>query len=212
VRRDSINNGADDDGSGSVALLEIAEALARGPTRPRRSVLFVWHTAEEKGLQGARWFVDHATVPRDSIVAQLNMDMIGRGTAVDLRGGGPTYLQLVGSRRLSTELGDLVERVNREQPRPFTFDYSFDAPGHPENIYCRSDHAHYARYGVPVVFFHTGLHGDYHQVSDEAQYIDYPHFAAVTTFIGDVTLRVAGLDRRPVVDKPRPDPNAPCRQ
>ncbi len=209
-RPDSVFNGADDDGSGSVALLEVAERFAG--ERPRRSVLFVWHTGEELGLLGSRWFTDHPTVPRDSIVAQLNMDMVGRGRADDVPGGGPAYLQLVGSRRLSTELGDIVEAVNRGEPRPFTFDYQYDANGEPHNIYCRSDHAMYARFGIPVTFFTTGLHRDYHQVTDEPEYIDYPHMASVSQLVHDVALRVADLDHRPVVDKPKPDPSAPCRQ
>src|SRR5204863_6539498 len=151
-RLDSIYNGADDDGSGSVAELEIAESLASAP-RPRRSILFVWHTGEEAGLLGSSWFTDHPTVPRDSIVAQLNMDMVGRGAASDETGrtkdgapllGGPRYLQLVGSRRLSTELGDLVEAVNRAGRHGLAFDYAIDADGHPSNIYCRSDHYEYA--------------------------------------------------------------------
>ena len=212
VRLDSIRNGADDDGSGSVTLLEIAEAFAKSPTKPRRSLLFVWHTGEEKGLLGSRWATDHLPVPADSIVAQLNMDMVGRGSAADIPGGGPTYLQLVGSRRLSTELGDLVEQVNKSEPMPFQFDYQFDANGDPENIYCRSDHYNYARLGIPVVFFTTGLHGDYHQVTDEPQYIDYPHMARVGQLVHDVAATVANLDHRPLVDKPRPDPNGRCQQ
>jgi hypothetical protein len=212
VRRDSINNGADDDGSGSVAVLEVAEAFAKGPVKPKRSLLFVWHTGEEKGLLGSRYFADHPTVPRDSIVAQINIDMVGRGAAADLGAGSPRYLQLVGSRRLSTELGDLTEAVNRGQQMPFAFDYAFDANGHPDNIYCRSDHYNYARYGIPVVFLTTGLHGDYHQVTDEPQYIDYPHMAHVAQFVHDLTNRVAGLDHRPVVDKAKPDPSGACRQ
>ena len=126
--------------------------------------------------------------------------------------GGDAYLQLVGSRRLSTELGDIVEAVNTAQPMPFTFDYQFDANGHPENIYCRSDHYHYARLGIPVVFFTTGLHGDYHQVTDEPQYIDYPHMQRIGRLVFDVATRLANLDHRPVVDKPKPDPNGTCRQ
>ena len=134
-------------------------------------------------------------MPRDSIVAQLNMDMVGRGDAGDLKGGGPDYLQLVGSRRLSTELGDLVESVNAHEPQPFTFDYQFDANGHPERIYCRSDHYEYARYGIPIVFFTTGLHQDYHQVTDEPQYIDYDHMARVDRLVHDV--RPRGGEPRP---------------
>jgi hypothetical protein len=212
ARRDSIDNGADDDGSGTVALLEIAENLAAEKHHPKRSILFVSHTGEELGLYGSEYFTDHPTVPRDSIVAQLNMDMIGRGDSADIAGGGPTYLQLVGSRRLSTELGDIVEAVNKTEKRPFVFDYQFDANGHPENIYCRSDHYEYARYGIPIVFFTTGQHEDYHQVTDEPQYIDYDHLARVATFVRDVAVHLADLDHRPVVDKPKPDPHGVCRQ
>ena len=123
ARRDSINNGADDDGSGTVTVLEVAEAFAKGRMKPKRSLLFVWHTGEEKGLLGSRYFTDHPTVPRDSIVAQLNIDMVGRGAARDLPAGGDNYLQLVGSRRLSTELGDLVERYGLpEGAEPRSYD------------------------------------------------------------------------------------------
>ena len=212
ARRDSINNGADDDASGSMLVLEVAQALARRTAKPKRSILFVWHTSEEKGLLGSRHFSDHPTVPRDSIVAQINLDMVGRGAAGDLGAGSDRYLQLVGSRRLSTELGDLVETVNKSEPMPFVFDYTYDANGHPENIYCRSDHYNYARYGIPVVFMTTGLHGDYHQPTDEAQYIDYPHMARIGRFVLNLTRRLGDLDRRPVVDKPKPDPTGTCRQ
>jgi hypothetical protein len=212
ARRDSIRNGADDDGSGSMALLEVAEAVAAAPTAPRRSLLFVWHTAEEKGLLGARHFTENPTVPRDSIVAQINIDMIGRGAAGDTPGGNPNYVLLVGSRRLSTELGDLVETVNSRRSPRLNLDYSWDAAGHTQRIYCRSDHAMYARYGIPVVFFFTGLHGDYHQVTDEPQYIDYPHYASITSFVHDLAVEVANRAGRPVVDKPKPDPRATCTQ
>ncbi|MBA3670877.1 MAG: M28 family peptidase [Gemmatimonadaceae bacterium] len=212
ARRDSINNGADDDGSGTVTVLEVAEAFARSRVKPARSLLFVWHTGEEKGLLGSRYYADHPTVPRDAIVAQVNIDMVGRGASTDLAAGSDRYLQLVGSRRLSTELGDLVERLNKAETVPFTFDYAFDANGHPENIYCRSDHYNYARYGIPVVFLTTGLHGDYHQVTDEAQYIDYPHMARVGMFVERMVRSVASLDHRPVVDKPKPDPKGVCKQ
>ena len=212
VRRDSVFNGADDDASGSVALLEIAQEFAAMNPRPRRSTLFVWHTAEEKGLVGAQFFTENPTLPLDSIVANINIDMIGRGGEADLAGGGADYLQLLGSRRLSTELGDIVEAVNQERPQPFRFDYTFDAPGHPENYYCRSDHAMYARFGIPIVFFTTGDHVDYHQLTDEPQYIDYQKLESVTDFISEVGLRIANLDHRLVVDQPKPDPNAPCQQ
>ena len=195
-----------------MTALEVAEAFAKGKVKPKRSLLFVWHTGEEKGLLGSRYYVDNPTVPRDAIVAQINLDMVGRGAAADLPAGSENYLQLVGSRRLSTELGDLTETLNKAQNRPFTFDYAYDADAHPENIYCRSDHYNYARYGIPVVFMTTGTHGDYHQVTDEPQYIDYPHLARIGQFVFTVANHVAGLDHRPVVDKPKPDPAGACRQ
>jgi hypothetical protein len=221
VRVDSVFNGADDDGSGTTGVLEIAEYLAAH--RPRRSILFVWHTGEEKGLLGSNWFTEHPTpgIERDSVVAQLNMDMIGRGAASDETGknkdgvalrGGPHYVQLVGSRRLSTQLGDLIEQVNRTGNHGFVFDYALDANGHPGNIYCRSDHYSYARWGIPITFFTTGLHEDYHQVSDEPQYIDYPKLASVSSLVADIALNVANRPDRLVVDQPRPDPHGQCRQ
>jgi peptidase M28-like protein len=221
TRLDSIYNGADDDGSGSVSVLEIAQRMAALRPAPKRSIIFVWHVGEEKGLLGSTYFTDFPTVPRDSIVAQLNMDMIGRGDAWDQTGvdkagnplhGGPNYLQLVGSRRLSTELGDLVEKVNTEDKHGFTFDYSMDANGHPDNIYCRSDHYEYARYGIPIVFFTTGLHSDYHQVTDEPEYIDYDHMARVASLVEDIAMHVANLDHRVAVDHPKPDPHGACQQ
>jgi hypothetical protein len=211
-RLDSIYNGADDDGTGSMALLEIAEAFAKGADKPKRSLVFVWHAGEEKGLWGSEYFTDHPTVPRDSIVAQLNMDMIGRGGAQDEKGGGPGYVQLIGSRRLSTELGDLVEAVAKTEPMKFHFDYQFDANGHPQQYYCRSDHYEYARYGIPITFFSTGGHRDYHQVTDEPQYIDYDQLTGVARLVHDVALRVANLDHRVVVDKTKPNPKAQCVQ
>jgi hypothetical protein len=212
ARADSTLNGADDDGSGSVSVLEIAEALAKGPDRPKRSILFVWHTGEERGLIGSDWFTRHPTVPRDSIVAQLNIDMIGRGKASDLTKGGPGYVQLIGSRRLSTELGDLVERVNQEGRHGLEFDYRYDANGHPGNYYCRSDHYMYARFGIPIAFFTTGAHIDYHQVTDEVQYIDFDKMARIAGLVEATALAVADLDHRLVVDKPKPDPKAACKQ
>jgi Peptidase family M28 len=211
AKRDSVYNGADDDGSGTVALVELARVLASG-ARPRRSILFVSHTAEERGLLGSRWFTDHPTVPLDSIVAELDMDMIGRGDASDLPHGAPGYLELVGSRRLSTEFGNLIETVAGQAPQPFHFNYEYDAPGHPLQYYCRADHFSYARYGIPSVSLSTGEHLDYHQVTDEAQYIDYAQLARVTSLVRDVALAVANLDHRPVVDGRRQDPRAPCSQ
>jgi hypothetical protein len=212
ARLDSVFNGADDDASGSIGVLAVAEAFATARVKPRRSLLFVWHTAEEAGLIGANWFTEHPTVPLDSIVTQLNVDMIGRGMATDLPKGGPGYVQLIGSKRLSTQLGALVETVNAQQPAPFTFDYEYDANGHPQQYYCRSDHYMYARFGIPVTFFSTGGHRDYHMLTDEVQYIDFTKLGRVSRLIHDVGLAVANLPQRPVVDGPKPEPNGTCRQ
>ena len=212
ARRDSVNNGADDDGSGTVAMLEIAEEFARSRRAPARSLLFVSHTGEEKGLWGSQWFTDHPTVPRDSIVAQLNMDMVGRGKATDAMGRGPNNIQLIGVRRLSTQLGDVIDSVNASRTPRMDVDPTFDANGHPLNRYCRSDHYMYARYGIPITYFSLGYHTDYHQATDEPQYIDYEHMARVAEFVHDVAAAIANRRDRLVVDKPKPDPRAACRQ
>ena len=221
ARQDSIYNGADDDGSGSMSVLEIAEAFAQSKARPKRSILFIWHVGEELGLYGSAYFTDHPTVPRDSIVAELNMDMVGRGGAGDATGvtkegqmlhGGPGYVQLVGSRRLSTELGDVIEKVNADKKLGLTFDYSLDANGHPQNIYCRSDHYEYARYGIPIAFFTSGGHADYHQVTDEPQYINYGNMAQVAKLVQQSAIQIGNLDHPVVVDQPKPDPKGNCVQ
>lgn len=203
-RPDSIRNGADDDGSGSMALLEIAEAISAMPMKPKRSILFVWNNGEEAGLLGSAWYTMHTTVPRDSIVSQINIDMIGRGRTEDLPGGGDDYLAVVGSYRLSSQLGKEVVAVNLKQPAPFRLDYRFDTtttwPGY-NNIYGRSDHANYARFNIPIAFFFTGLHADYHQVTDEPQYIDYPHYARITQYVDDLVVDLANLRQRPALDK-----------
>lgn len=206
VNGDSIANGADDDGSGSMALLAVARSMVSAP-RPRRSVLFVWHTAEEKGLLGSAYFAANPTVPIDSIVAMVNADMIGRN-------GGPTEdfvsqgiapsedrLYIVGPgaapNSQSRVLGTIVDSVNARQADPFTLDRTWDTPDHPERIYFRSDHYSYAQHGVPIVFFTTGLHEDYHKVSDEVEKIDFAKLARVTALIRDVTTAVANRASRP---------------
>jgi hypothetical protein len=217
-RLDSSRNGADDDGSGTVSILEIAEAMSRGGARPRRSILFVSHTGEEAGLLGSRWYTDHATVPTDSIVAEIDQDMVGRGTASDFPRGGTgagsaTYLEVIGARRLSREFGDTLEAANRRQPVPFAFDYTYDAPGHPLQYYCRADHYSYARYGIPSVAMSRGEHLDYHQVTDEPQYISYPDLARVSRMVYAAAMALADMSARPALDAPKPtDPHGQCRQ
>jgi hypothetical protein len=211
-RLDSIYNGADDDGSGSMGLLEVAEAFATAREKPKRSIIFIWHVGEEEGLWGSEYFTDNPTVPRDSIITQINIDMIGRGGAQDTPGGGPGYLQLIGSKRLSSELGAIVEAEGKKFTPAFKYDYQYDANGHPGQFYCRSDHYNYARFGIPVVFMSTGGHPEYHQVTDEPQYIDYDQLSRVTQLVLSTARTVANLDHRVVVDKPKPDPTAQCRQ
>ena len=217
-RLDSIRNGADDDGTGTVSILEIAGAMARGRVHPRRSILFVSHTGEEAGLLGSRWFTDHPTVPLDSVVAEIDQDMVGRGTSADFpRGGtgagGPTYLEVVGAKRLSREFGDTLEAANSRQTVPFVFDYSYDVPGHPLQYYCRADHYSYARYGIPAVAFSRGEHLDYHQVTDEPQYISYADLARVSRMVYAGALSIANMSTRPKLSAPKPaDPHGPCRQ
>ena len=217
-RLDSIRNGADDDGSGTVSILEIAEAMALGGPRPKRSILFVNHVAEEAGLLGSAWYTDHATVPLDSVVAEIDQDMVGRGRPDDFpRPQGPpaspTYLEVVGDQKLSREFGAMLEAANARQPVPFEFDRSYAAPGHPLQYYCRADHYNYARYGIPAVALSRGEHLDYHQVTDEPQYISYPDLARVSKMVFDAVMAIANADHRPALDRPKPtDPHAPCRQ
>lgn len=212
VRLDSIYNGADDDGSGSMAVLEVARAFASQRVKPKRSLVFVWHTGEEQNLFGSEQFTDHPSVPREQIVAQLNLDMVGRGRAGDEPTGGPDYMQLIGSRRLSTQLGDLVESVSRDKGFNWAFDYSYDVSGHPEQYYCRSDHYNYARYGIPIVFISTGGHADYHEVTDEVENIDFEKLSKVTRYTFELAASVGNAAQRPVVDKPKPDPRGNCVQ
>ena len=189
---DSIANGADDDGTGSVTLLALARAFQQAP-RPRRSVLFVWHVGEEQGLLGSEYFAAHPTVPIDSIVAQLNADMIGRNAPESLYVVGPRAAPKGQSRRL----GEIVDSVNATLQPPFAIDREWDSPTHPEQIYYRSDHYSYARRGVPIVFLTTGLHEDYHRVSDEASKIDYDKLARVGRLLLDVGRAVADGAERP---------------
>ena len=203
---DDINNGADDDGSGVVALVTMAGAVAKGP-RPKRSLLFVWHTGEEYGSWGAKYFVAFPPVPVDHIVAQLNVDMIGRArypgdsNPGDGQLTGPTEVYLVGSRRLSRELGDTCVAVN-DAYMHLKFNYKYDAPDDPEKIYTRSDHYEYAQKGIPVAFFFTGLHGDYHRPSDEVGRIDFSKLQRVARTVLATAWTLGNAPARPRLDVP----------
>jgi hypothetical protein len=207
-RRDSVMNGADDDGSGTVVLLEIAEQFAK--ERPARSILFVSHNGEEGGLVGSKWFTDHPTVPLTQVVAALNMDMVGKGRAEQVKFGGPNSLQLLGARRLSREFGDIIDSVNAIRAEPMALDRSWDVRENPLNRFCRSDQVYYVLKDVPVTYFSLGYAQDYHQATDEPQYIDYDHAARVGRFLHDVMAAVADRRERPAITGA--DPSYPrCR-
>jgi hypothetical protein len=198
---DIIYNGADDDGSGTVALMAIARAFALGP-RPRRSLLFIWHTGEESGLHGSRYNADFPVVPNEAVIAHLNMDMIGRNRCDDPDEANTVYL--VGSDRISTELHNLSEDVNATKDRPLRLDYEMNDPGDPQSIYTRSDHYSYAAKGIPVIFYTTGLHADYHYVTDEIEKIEFEKLARIARLVYLTGERLANLDRPPARDNRGP--------
>jgi hypothetical protein len=194
ARIDSISNGADDDGSGTVVLLEIAEQLAQGP-RPARSIVFHSHAAEEKGLLGSRYWTENPTLPLDSIVAAHNMDMVGNGTVTDVKFGGPAQVQMLGARRLSAEFGDMIDSLNAVRAETMAIDYSWDRTN-ALNRFCRSDQVSYFRKTIPVTYFSTGYSLDYHQATDEPQYIDYEKSARVGRFVHEIMASVASRTPR----------------
>ncbi|MEK6281217.1 MAG: M20/M25/M40 family metallo-hydrolase [Acidobacteriota bacterium] len=209
VNGDAIYNGADDDGSGTTALLAIAEALAKASIRPKRSVLFVWHAGEEKGLWGSRYFTEFPTIPLEKIVTQINIDMIGRSKKEgDInprnRGlSGPNEIYVIGSKMMSTELGELTESVNKQYLN-ITYDFRYDDPADPNRFFFRSDHINYARKGIPIVFFFDGEHEDYHRPGDSPDKIDYQKMEKLTRTIYMTLWEIANRAARPKVDKPLP--------
>jgi hypothetical protein len=208
VGADSICNGADDNGSGTTGLLAMAEAFSKG-RRPRRSILFVWHTGEEKGLWGSEYYTRYPTVPLGQLVAQLNMDMIGRSkregdaNPVNKMLTGPDEIYVIGSRMMSTQLGELSEAVNREY-LGLKYNYHYDEPNDPERLFYRSDHYNYARQGVPIVFWFDGVHEDYHQPGDSPDKIDYGKMQSIVRTIFVLASELANAPARPVIDKQIP--------
>jgi hypothetical protein len=206
---DPICNGADDDGSGTTALLGMAEAISHAKARPRRSVLFVWHCGEEKGLWGSRYFTDYPTIPLAQIVTQINIDMIGRSKKAgdtDPRNkdlSGPNQIYVIGSKMMSTELGELTEAVNKSFLN-LQFDFRYDDPNDPNRFFFRSDHYNYARKGIPIVFFFDGVHEDYHRPGDEVQKIDFQKMEKVTRTVYVMLWEVANRATRVKVDKQLP--------
>ena len=197
---DIIYNGADDDGSGTVTVLALAKAFARTP--PKRSVLFVWHAGEEAGLYGSLYMADHLVAPSASVAADLNIDMVGRNRCDDPAEADSLFL--IGSDRISTELHQISEAANRAQTRPMTLDFTMNSPADLEQLYTRSDHYSYAAKGIPVIFFTTGLHRDYHALTDETSKIEFEKMARVAEVVYETGWRVANLDHLPVRDNQGP--------
>lgn len=205
---DRIFNGADDDGSGTVAILEIAHAFLSGK-RPRRSCIFVWHCGEEKGLWGSTYFTEHPTVDLKQIVTQLNIDMIGRSkptgdtNPANKMLTGPNEIYVVGSTLMSTDLQKLSESVNASFLH-LSFNYHYDEPKDPEAMFSRSDHYNYAKKGVPIIFYFDGVHEDYHRPSDEVSKIDFHKLSSVAKTVYATGFTLASAPKRPVVDKKLP--------
>jgi len=198
---DRIWNGADDDGSGTATLLGIAKAFATGP-KPKRSLMFLWFAGEERGLWGSRFHADYPTAPIDKIVANLNMDMVGRNRDDKPEESNSVYL--VGSDRISTELHNLTVEANTSLARPLKLDFEMNDPTDLEQVYYRSDHYSYAAKGIPVVFFTTGLHPDYHVNTDSVEKINFEKMARIGQLVYETGRRVANLNHAPERDNRGP--------
>ena len=203
VKGDDIYNGADDDGSGTVAILEIAEAFKLASDngyRPKRSILFLHVTGEEKGLLGSRYYTDIDPVfPLENTVANLNMDMIGR-TDPKRDSSNRNYLYLIGSDKLSTELHNISEEVNGKYCN-IEFDYTYNDENDPNRFYYRSDHYNFAKNNIPVIFYFNGTHADYHKPSDTPDKIDYDLLENRTRLVFHTAWELANRENRIVVDK-----------
>jgi Peptidase family M28 len=194
---DRINNGADDDGSGTVSLIALARAFAKGP-KTKRSEIFVWHAGEELGLYGSTYFVDHPTVPLDHIVAQLNIDMVGRNH--DNSDSESNTVYTVGADRISTELHNIMIDANASLARPMKINFDLNDRTDSERIYYRSDHYSYAAKGIPIIFFTTFLHPDYHRPSDEVDKINFDKIAHIDQLVYEIGRRVGNLEHAPLRD------------
>ncbi|HZS08578.1 MAG TPA: M28 family peptidase [Blastocatellia bacterium] len=198
---DRIWNGADDDGSGTVTLLGIAKAFATGP-KPKRSVAFIWHAGEERGLLGSRYNADYPAIAIEKTVANLNMDMVGRNR--DDKADEENTVYLVGSDRISTELHNITMDANASLGRPLKLDFEMNDPTDLEQVYYRSDHYSYAAKGIPIVFFTTGLHPDYHVNTDSVEKINFEKMARIGQLVYEAGRRVANLDHAPARDNKGP--------
>ena len=197
-----VYNGADDDGSGTVAMIEIAEAFAKAKAAghgPRRSILVMPVSGEEKGLLGSRYYSEHPVFPLANTVADLNIDMIGRHDSA--HAGSPPYVYVIGSDRLSTELHAVNEAANRSYTK-LDLDYRFNEENDPNRFYYRSDHYNFARKGVPSIFYFSGVHEDYHQPGDDVDKIQFDLLEQRTKLVFHTAWILANREERIVVDKP----------
>jgi hypothetical protein len=185
IRNGEIYYGADDDGSGTVSILEIASAFAKAKAAgkgPRRSILFLSNSGEEEGLWGSQYYTDHPTYPLDKTDVDLNIDMIGRIDPSRKYGDSMNYVYVVGSDKLSTDLKPISEGTNKKYSK-LELDYKFDDPADPLRIYYRSDHFNFAQKGVPIIFYFDGIHADYHRPSDTPDKIGYDLLAKRAQFV-----------------------------
>lgn len=199
---DQINNGADDNGSGTVALMAIANSLQNAKENGHgldRSVLFLHVSAEEKGLLGSRYYSDHPVVPIEQTVAAFNADMIGRSDPENIERGDTDYVYLIGGEIISSELDSLVQAAN-SQTVDMRLDRRYNDLTDANQFYRRSDHWNFGRLDVPFVFFFTGVHEDYHRPGDEVHKIDFEKLSRIGKLIYGSTVQVANYDGRPIVD------------
>jgi hypothetical protein len=200
-RGEDIYNGADDDGSGSVALLEIAQAFKLAQedgNGPKRSIVILHVTAEEKGLLGSEFYTDYPLYPLEQTITNLNVDMIGR-TDPNRGSDNDRYIYLIGSDRLSTMLHETSERINKETVN-LELDYTFNAPDDPNNFYERSDHFNFAKNNIPVIFYFSGTHEDYHGPGDTPDKIRYDLLTERTKLIFNTAWEIANMENKIVVD------------
>jgi hypothetical protein len=198
---DLINNGADDDGSGTVSVLEIAQSFVQAKKDgkgPRRSILFMTVTGEEKGLLGSDYYTQHPTFPLDKTVVNLNIDMVGRRDPQH-KDSAP-YVYVIGSDKLSAELHQLSETTNKTYTN-LIFDYTYNDQNHPERYYYRSDHWNFAKNNIPIIFYFDGAHEDYHKPSDEVDKIEFDLLAKRAQCIFYTAWEIANRDQRIMPDK-----------
>ena len=204
LEKGEINNGADDDGSGTVALLEIAQAFQAAVDTgegPDRSIVFLHVSGEEKGLLGSKYYTNNPLYPLANTVANLNIDMVGR-TDPKRTEGRREYVYLIGSDRLSTDLHKISEAANKATLN-LDLDYTYNAPDDPNRFYFRSDHYNFAKNNIPVIFYFNGTHADYHKPTDTVEKIEFDLLQLRTQLVFYTAWELASRAERIVVDNPQ---------